>query len=59
MIDFSVCKNCNRPIYFDWKGAHHVHPDRAQALSRLGAYDTRLDFSKPECEKAEEAAEEE
>lgn len=59
MIDFSVCKNCNRPIFFDWKGAHHVKPDKALAVAPFGMFDMRLDFSKPECDRPEEEAEEE
>jgi hypothetical protein len=59
MIDFSVCKNCGRPIFFDWKGAHHVRQDSALPVAQFGASDMRLDFSKPECDHPEEGAEEE
>ena len=59
MIDFSTCKNCCRPIFFDWKGAHHVKESEALAAAQFGVFDTRIDFSKPECDDPEEASEEE
>jgi hypothetical protein len=58
MIEISVCKNCGRPIYFDWRGAHHVQESQALGVSRFGVYDTRLDFSRPECDDPKEAPEE-
>jgi hypothetical protein len=27
MIEFSVCRHCGKPIFYDWKGAHHVDLD--------------------------------
>jgi hypothetical protein len=59
MIDFSTCKNCDRPIFFDWKGAHHVKPESALAAAQFGVFDERVDFSHPECDSPEEAPEEE
>lgn len=50
MIAFGVCKNCGRPIFWDWRGAHHVKQDHN--------FDLSADYSKPECDKAEEAWEE-
>jgi hypothetical protein len=35
MIDFSICKNCLLPIFFDWKGAHHVRPEKYGSLGLL------------------------
>jgi len=54
MTDFSTCMHCKRPIFFDWRGAHHVKPEGALALSRFGQFDARLDFSQPECDRPEE-----
>jgi hypothetical protein len=59
MIDFSTCKNCGRPIFFDWKGAHHISEEGALAATSFGVFDTRPDFSQPECDRPEEAPEEE
>ena len=59
MIDFGTCKNCKRPIFWDWKGCHHVAEAQAHALSPYGRFDTRLDYSQPECDSPEEACEEE
>lgn len=59
MIDFGTCKNCKRPIFWDWKGTHHVAETHAESMSLYGTYDTRPDFSQPECDSPEEAAEEE
>ena len=56
MIDFSVCKNCGRPIFFDWKGTHHVK--ESHSLAAMGA-GIRCDYSKPECNNPEEDSEEE
>lgn len=53
MIDFSICKHCGLPIFYDWKGAHHVRPE---SYGPLGF----LEFSpnsKP-CDKPEESPEE-
>jgi len=58
MIDTGTCRNCGRPIFFDWKGAHHVNESQALALSPFGMFDTRLNFSNPECDNPEEASEE-
>ena len=50
MIDFDVCTNCGRPVFFDWKGCHHVNPDYNT--------DSSADFSKPACDDPDVAAEE-
>lgn len=58
MIEFSTCKNCNRPIFFDWMGAHHIKQYEALSISKHFGSDIRLDFSKPECDRPEEVSEE-
>jgi len=50
-IDFSVCKNCGRPIYYDWCGTHHVRQDSVVLLW--------ADYSRPECSTPEEKSDEE
>lgn len=54
MIDFSICKNCGLPIFFDWKGAHHVNPASYGPLGML-----QFDPESKPCDKPEEETEEE
>lgn len=51
MIDFEVCSNCGRPVFFDWKGCHHA--------KRSHNFDLAADYSRPECDDPEVAADEE
>lgn len=51
MIDFEVCSNCGRPVFFDWKGCHHVNPDKFASPA--------ADYGRPECDDPEVAADEE
>ena len=53
MIDFSICKNCGLPIFFDWQGAHHVRPESYGPLGFL-----QCNPESEPCGKAEEEAEE-
>lgn len=50
-IEFSVCENCGRPIFFDWKGTHHVREGTTVLLW--------ADYSKPECSSPSEGSEDE
>ncbi len=54
-LDFSICRHCGRPIFFDWKGAHHVKESHSLPAMMAGI---PCDYSKPECSKPEEAPEE-
>ena len=57
-MDFSICKNCRLPIFFDWRGAHHVTKEGALAVTEFGQFDTRIDWSKTPCGRPEEENEE-
>lgn len=54
-IDFSICCHCGRPIFFDWKGAHHVKETHYLPAMMAGI---PCDYSKPECRNPEESPEE-
>lgn len=53
MIDFSVCANCGLPIFFDWRGTHHVNPESYGPLGLL-----QFDPAAKPCEKPEEGSKE-